>query len=170
MVMGGGNETLTDVFLISWFIFVCSFNCAGRADKDGYFNDIWAFNTFNLTWEDWTPDYDHSTAEFFPSKRDHHHVASVDGHGDGDGEGGENPKMILFGGRGEPSSQKHQHKYAQRCPLSPTVEAVLPLISFSLCRGKEGSTQLPQLTIHFLFPRPMTSTPVARNQIIEDFE
>ena len=76
----------------------------GRADKEGYFNDVWAFNTHNSTWMDWTPDYDHSTTEFFPSKRDHHHVASVDS------LGGENPKMVLFGGRGAPASEKHQHK------------------------------------------------------------
>ena len=34
-----------------------------------------------------------------PAKRDHHHVASPQG-----------KRMVLFGGRGDPDTEKHQHK------------------------------------------------------------
>ncbi|QDZ20080.1 galactose oxidase [Chloropicon primus] len=67
---------------------------AGRADA-GYYNDVWAWNTRARKWEDWTPGSAHPT----PAKRDHHHVASPQG-----------KRMVLFGGRGDPDTEKHQHK------------------------------------------------------------
>ena len=82
---------------------------AGRADKDGYYNDVWAWDGRNGTWEDWTPDYDHSTEETVPAKRDHHHVATMAASPDGRTPA----KMILFGGRGDPLHEKHQHKHSQ---------------------------------------------------------
>ena len=75
---------------------------AGRTDSVGYYNDVWAWSPSRGAWFDWTPDYDHTAEVSVPAKRDHHHAcSSADG-----------SKMILYGGRGDPSTTEHQHSHS----------------------------------------------------------
>mmetsp|Transcript_8108 Transcript_8108/g.20822 ORF Transcript_8108/g.20822 Transcript_8108/m.20822 type:complete len:245 (-) Transcript_8108:197-931(-) len=97
-----GHSAVSTTFSVAGSESKTYFVIYGGRDGDGYFNDVWAWDVEGSSWDDWTPDYTHSTAEF-PSRRDHHHAASVDCYAD------ENPKMVVFGGRGDPTSAKKQH-------------------------------------------------------------
>lgn len=87
----------------------------GGRDHKGYFSDVWAFDVEQEVWLDWTPDYEHSPRAF-PAKRDHHCMipADADSH--------EGPKMVLFGGRGDPDKDQHKSEHKASRPLGDVWE------------------------------------------------
>jgi hypothetical protein len=99
---------------------------AGR-NSTNYLNDIWAWNVNSNAWEDWTPMQNDtslngqfsssSSNSSFPVERNHHSAAFVDvgplsDANNNDDFSSYHPKMLIFGGKGDPGKKYHQHKTA----------------------------------------------------------
>ena len=91
------SSDLSDQFFVMY---------AGR-NSSNYFNDVWAWNLNGTAWEDWTPKQNDTSNASFPQERNHHSAAFIP-----ERDSSDHPKMLIFGGKGDPGSKHHQHKTA----------------------------------------------------------